>query len=419
MSATSNLNGKSHICPIDRRRFATRAALRQHREMVHLPAQTLPARRGNLAPRSRGSFRGRGGRGRGRGRGYNGGTFSTRLPPTSGSEIVVSGEDRLAAMDITTSTVVIKEFQVDASLSPRLSMLARTYQRIQWLALEINVTAYASTLTTGGYIAGFVMDPEDRAVTAKQLSTSPGTMIRKHYESCNVFMPAVSTLFYTSGGNEPRMFSPGSFWYMVDGLPSSPLKVVLTARWKVRLSRPFIEGSEDPQLDFFATSSLIPYEGNYNLRLKLDKEVDDTSIFYPPSLKPGDHYWRVPSFGIEYSEGTGDTGTITCHFIVYRTSDKKTYYSTNGTEIVTTPWQGGIDKQMSVPCGTYCKYAGSGNPCAPSGVSHQRSTSPGGKSIQEQLTRLQKMFDELRMQFPSSSRSSSTSILDLPPEEAL
>lgn len=421
MSATANLNGKSHICPIDQRRFATKASLRQHRAMVHGSAQSAPTRQGNLAARGRGFPRGRASRGR-RGAGsYAGGTFSTRLPPSSGSEIVVSGEDRLAAIDITTNTAVIKEFPVDASFSPRLTLLARTYQRIQWLALDVNITAYASTMTTGGYIAGFVMDPEDRAVTSKQLATSPGTMIRKHYESSNVVMPKVATLFYTSGGNEPRFVSPGSFWYIVDGLPSSNIKVVLTARWKVRLSRPFIEGSEDPALDFFSTGKLVPKQNNYNLQFEVVKGAalsDDTSLFYPPSVLSlrGNQYWRVPSFGIEYSEGTGDTGTITAHFIVYNPDDKKTYYSVDGSSIGKVSWQGDVNIQTAVPCATYCKYAGSGNPCKPSGLNHQLSPSPDGENIKQQLTKLQETLDELQMQFQNLSSSSSVSIVDLPLE---
>lgn len=348
------------VCTVCGKAFQSKNARAQHAKMAHESRK--------MVPKVLKTKRGRGGRRRGQGTRELGADIApSRIPAPRGNTIVISGEDRLFALDIKKGASVFTNVDITPAVSQRLGTIARAYQRIRWDAVKVIVTPQASTLTNGGYVCGFVMDPEDRAITARDLSATQGSRTCKWYESAVVSMPRKPDLLYTSPGEEARLSTPCSFWVIGEGAPSSDLTIIVTFVWRVTLSQPTVEDISNSS--FTMRGEIRGKQNNYNLSWFSSPSasgVDDVSPLMPEAIKAlsGDHYFRVPTFTIEYKEGTGDTGSIQAHFIVYRSSDKKLYYSSNGRDIVTNVWQGDVEAdQVLVPCTTYCKYIGPGNLC--------------------------------------------------------
>lgn len=291
----------------------------------------------------------------------------SRSLPVPGGGVTITGEDRLGIYSVSKGTGTFTSVPIVPGASVRLASICKAYQRVKWLSVSVTVTPQAPMTVAGGYVAGFIMDPDDTAVTAEQLSAAQNSLTRKWFESCTVRMPPKPDLLYTSTSEEPRFSSPGSFWMISEGTPSQDIYVVMTLRWKVHLTTPTVE--KDNNYSFSMPGRLIGKQANYNLQWVPEsstKPQDNVYDMMPANIRdqPGDHYFRVPTFNIEYDEGTGDTGTYQAHFIVYRASDKQIYWSDTGFKINTTPvWQSNVSVQTLVPCGTFCKYAGKGNVC--------------------------------------------------------
>lgn len=404
------MTGKSqnqYGCNLCKRSYKTREALLQHKKDSHSVGSV-----GGSASRGRGRGRGAGIRGRG-GRGFS--LNPTNLSASSGNSITVSGEDRiLSDVVLTSSKSYTRAIMIDASLSPRLRSLSMAYQRIRFLSVSINVTAQVSAMTNGGYIAGFIMDPDDSKVTKSSLQASTGSVVRKWYESANVFMPPTSQLFYTSSGMDPRFRSPARFWLVMDQAPSNQANVVVSVKWRVGLSYPTYDDLKEDHSFFLSGFEFLAKQDNYNLQLRVISTatlVDDTSEAYPAEVRNSTDtyvFFAVNTFNIEYAEGTGDTGTIQCHFVVYSPGDKRTYASSNGRDIITTKWQSNVDTQILVPCGSYlrhhdCKKQGNlmtaGSSIRPSRSSENLSTL---------LERITSCLERLETSLPRTSSGSSS-----------
>lgn len=345
------------VCNLCKRTFKTRAALVQHERDRH---------KESIAP-IRTRRRGRGRNGRLPVRGGRGGidvnpSRSSRAP---GGSATFVGEDRLGLFTFEANKQGYFHLMLTPGISERLKNLAKAFERIRWLSAVVTVTPQAPLTVAGGYVAGFIMDPSDLSVTAAQLTASQGSMTRKFFESCSIVMPRKPDLLYTSTSGEERFSAPGSFWVVSEGNPSQNVTVVVTMRWRVNLTIPVAEHVSDNS--FIMNGKVVPKTDNYNLQYvdPNGQGSDDCSKAVPTQLLsiPGYHFFRVPTFNIEYSEGTGDTGTSQAHFLVYRQEDKRFYASSDGTTVDQIKWQGGVDKQVLVPCGTLCKYVGQGNEC--------------------------------------------------------
>lgn len=326
-------------------------ALAQHQADKHRPANPSGGRRTRPRPRRRPAMGG-----------VEVNPSKSRTVP--GESMVVAGEDRLDMVSIKQGTTFYQSFPITAGSSLRLNNIAKAFQRIRWQLVSVTVTPQVSVMVSGGYVAGFIMDPSDATVSAAQLSATQNSKTKKWYESCVINMPQKRDLLYTSTGEDPRLSIPAIFWLITEGPPTSDVNVVLTFNWKVHLTEPTVEMGTD--LSFLSRGEVKSRLNNYDLELFVDgKATTDFSNFVPEPVRErtGLHFWRVPTFNVEYAEGTGDTGTLQMHFIVYQTSDKKLYYSANGRTLETTVWQANVDVQVVIPCGTYCKYAGSGNLC--------------------------------------------------------
>lgn len=230
-----NKSGKTHVCPIDNRRFSTIKALRQHERTVH----SARARQDRVATRS-GSGRSRGRRDRnGRNQGLD--IAPSRVRTVPGSTITLSGNDRIESQTIASGKSVFFSVDVTPGISPRLSSIAKAYQRIRYDSVVAVVTPQASAMTNGGYVSGFVMDPEDKALTAVELSSVMFSQTKKWYESARIVMPAKKDVLYTSSGSDPRLSVPASFWLISEGPPSADLTFIVTLEWRVTLSEPTVE----------------------------------------------------------------------------------------------------------------------------------------------------------------------------------
>lgn len=332
----------------------------------------------------------------------------SRTGSVPGSVLTVVGEDRIHVGDFLKDKLSIHHFEVNASQSIRLANLAKAYQRIRWDMVQVIVTPQVSVTTNGGYVAGFVMDPDDRAVTARQLSSVQGSQTKKFYETCVLKMPPKRELLYTSGGTDARLSTPAIFWMITEGYPSVNVPVVFTMKWRVTLSEPTVEPAVDQS--FVLEGKLLPKQDNYNLQYQppVGSATDDCSAAFPLSIqnRKDDSYFRVPTFLIEYKEGTGDTGTVQAHFIVYRPTDKRCYYSASGEKIDQTAWQGDVNIQVVVPCGTFMKYEGSGNPCGGVSVTSPQSASPTSTDYTMLLDRYTLLLRNLE-KFSLKSKNSS------------
>lgn len=337
-------------CNECKRVFSGAAALAQHRKDKHPAARPRRRRRSRRVRNANLS---------GVGLDIN----PSRSGRAPGVGAVLSGEDRVGLFSVPAKYSTYRSIPVIPGVSERLSNLSKAYQRIKWLSVRVTVTPQCPLTVSGGYVAGFIMDPDDTAVTAQQLTSAQGSVTRKWFESSTVVMPPKPDLLYTSSSEELRFSSPGNFWIISEGNPSQDIVIVVTMSWRVRLETPTSEGMND--LSFTMSGKVVPLGANYNLQwapLGGDAKTDCSGAVPPKLLSmPGYHYFRVPTFTIEYSEGTGDTGTVQAHFLVYFQKDKKFYYSNDGQSIGTTPWQSGVDIQTLVPNGTVCKYTGQGN----------------------------------------------------------
>lgn len=337
------------------RLFATKRALDQH--MRDAPHNKRPPQNKN-AKRTRGPKQGPV-------RSAPGFVINpSRVPTPPGSTIIVSGEDRIASVEIQSGKSVFLSWPISPGMAPRITTLSRAYQRISWQQVRITVTPQASTTINGGYVCGFSMDPTDNAITASELSATQWSSTKKWYETASVSMPPKGELLYTSTGEDPRLSIPSVFWLISEGKPSSSLTVIVTINWTIKLTQPSLEHGHFSGI--LLNGDIWPVANNYNLELRSGGTTTQTfTSIMPDSVKlnTGYSFFRVPTFNIEYNEGVGDTGTIQMHFLAYNSSDGKMYYSQDGKNVDKNVWQTGVTLQCLVPCSTFLKYAGTGNPC--------------------------------------------------------
>lgn len=349
-----------------------------------------------------------------RGRNGNAGVdvAPSRARAAPASSIVLSGEDRIDSFTVTNASSLFYSVPITAGLSLRLSNVAKAFQRISWLGCTVRVIPQAPLTTKGGYVAGFVMDPSDKAVTAAELTAAQGSKTCKWYETCVSSMPSKRQLLYTSAGEDPRLSSPGTFWVVSEGNPADNITVIVTINWRVRLSYPMVENVSDNS--FMLEGSIVPKSGGYNLLYrppgkKYEEARDDVSVALPENLRTQDCVFRVPTFLIEYAEGTGDTGSRQMHFVHYVAAQKRFFYSSTGDQIESDiVWQSGVTTDTTlVPCNTFMKYLGAKN-CMQSLARDQQSSQ--SRDSQNFLKALQDLKNTFQTSLLLSNRGSRESI---------
>lgn len=290
---------------------------------------------------------------------------------------------------------------------------------MKWLSVEVIVTPQASAVTNGGYVCGFVMDPTDKHITADVLSATAGSQTKKWYESAVVRMPNKPDLLYTSDSEEPRLSEPARFWIMSEGKPSSNLTLIVTCKWRLRLMNPTLEDRSSDS--FVIVGDLRSKKSNYNLSYFAhcsDTATDDFSSQVPERLKTisGSHFFRVPTFTIEYDGEAGEILSDQMHYIVYKTSDKKAYYSSDGKVVNTTTWAAKAESQYVVPEGTYFKYVGQGNVCAAAVQGLRPLKSNTSIPSSDRLEKVERLLSQLSLSLQRNSRTLEKRSRDSSPE---
>lgn len=190
----------------------------------------------------------------------------------------------------------------------RLKGIAKSFQRIKWVELSFEVHMQNSSATPGGYVAGFVPDPEDSFEGSEddlnRLTSSPGSKTQKMWESCFVKARPPKTLLFTSSSVEPRLFSPGQFILLTDGETSATdSSCTVFVHWKVSLSVPSVENEEN----------LVPGFTNETIIATNNKEGSLWLVHTSPGGTPSEVFTEAEAPGISdfYANAAADGRLIT------------------------------------------------------------------------------------------------------------
>jgi hypothetical protein len=220
------------------------------------------------------------------------------------------------------------------------------------------VTAKTSATESGGYVVGFVVDPEDWNITEERLLANQGSVSRKWWETSRV--PAhtsLNMLYYINEGRSgPRWISPGTFWLITQG--DKAAFVTITVEWDVTFQGATLENPQDgrhlvnnvplwssPGHEYFVDGK----GGTSNMRTK--------AFSWMPAATGSRFYWYRLEYpvDVEYFEGSGDTGTNIMFFGMFDATANAMYWSQDpiyGQD--KTKWQSNLTARVLLPSG--CRW---------------------------------------------------------------
>jgi hypothetical protein len=239
----------------------------------------------------------------------NGVNNRATMPPSvqryvvEGEEVVriVTGKENAIAGDIIANELIA------TNSVERLSILARTFQRVKWLKAEIHIVALNGSLATSGYNAGFVEDPEAPVPTVPSavipfLTSMRTTSIRQTWVETSVgHLVRLNDLpeMYTARGTDPRRLFIGRFLAAYTGAPGPNVSFQINLKYKVEFSVPIalgeIPGPEIGQYVFTAdlisgAPSLLETQTELSPALLADVPASDVTCLSP---LPESGTWRV------------------------------------------------------------------------------------------------------------------------------
>lgn len=266
---------KTHICQIDGRRFATKAALKQHELASHAPVVS-----------NRGRGRGRGGRGRrGRGRGFLSTTnLRTQAGCTSTGNDIVDIKSIIKTAD---AGYIIFSYDINPLLFPgtRFAAEAKLWERWRPLSLRLEIISSASTLTCGSYVVGWSASPFLNLVQGVAAITTVSTMrpsASAHISTVLALsIPCDTTQkwYFVQGMTEDS--THGSFHAVLSaalGNITDLSKIALTIRliWRVQFEGPTIPSAveqtavyADSGWEGYFTDSVSDWASGQRLTLKM------------------------------------------------------------------------------------------------------------------------------------------------------
>lgn len=331
------------VCAIDQRRFKTKAGLAAHTAALHPQPTSGSNRRRRRA-----------------------GAAATAAPlslPTTNQtgggntqNLVVQGKEQLTSHKLKVGDTSPFSMRITPTVTPRLAAHASAYQRIRYEMVRLQITPLNAAIVNGGYVAGFVADPEDDGLTATTLASHQGSVIRKNWETALVTAAGFRFQeYYTSEGEHPdlRWFSPGTFWLIPEAASSSEISFAITLHWKVRLSVPSAEKPVRVSSDITFMESGWPSPGYHQIRGKGGKKQAKQIITGLPPDKSGIYiYLLTAGVDIEYKEGEGDTGTARYFHLMYDSDQfELTWMSEPGDSKSAYPWQSNVEERMIIPAG--------------------------------------------------------------------
>nr|WKV33363.1 MAG: RNA-dependent RNA polymerase [Riboviria sp.] len=195
---------------------------------------------------------------------------------------------------------------INAGSFSRMSVLAKAYQRVEFLSLVFKIATYAPSSTGGGYVAAFVADPDDEPPTEAKaslnwLTSQQGSVTTKWWQNAEVQARPYRSWFYTSPGVEIREYSPGSFFLVVDTKASVACGLTVWAHWKVRLSRATLESSITGRT-YSAGKDLYTQAGHKGLFYKEGTAWKDDIVSQIPGVSVGDVFSFKPPLVVNGGE---------------------------------------------------------------------------------------------------------------------
>jgi hypothetical protein len=247
--------------------------------------------------------------------------LATRARLVTTDRMAFTGTERVDAVQATVQSCAagayIFHITFDNTLLPRLAAVSRTYQRISYKLLQFDVCAQNPSSTSGGYAAAWVADPDDNILRSSNLLSHKGAVQRKWWEDAVVPGPVrPDQEFYTSlsVAGSLRFHSPGQFVIICDNPPSQAIVMTVNCKYSVVLSQPSIEsGAGDTPDVIRAARDLRVCTGESWLQSTVGNFIGTADLFDPPPTT--ESIYRLPyPIGIEFTEGTGDEGTVQCNF---------------------------------------------------------------------------------------------------------
>lgn len=195
---------------------------------------------------------------------------------------------------------------------PRLRHIASSYQRIRWKKLAIRFEPMVPTLAAGGYVCGFVPDPDDdlsRGEALDRLLAHSGSKMSKVWQAQTVIHKCTGDLLFTSAPpkGETRLYSPGRVALIVDSKVSAgknvacPLSVYID--WEVSLMEPSLEADATRAGLVEAKESFYTRSSNVGLYWKDATGGDD-----PRPVMPGIEFGVVYRLGSKRFVDLGSEG---------------------------------------------------------------------------------------------------------------
>lgn len=228
----------------------------------------------------------------------------------TGRTIREQGTDQLATTSVSTEGI-IGQYVVVPGLFPRLSQLAKSFQRIKYHRLRFEIVTGCPTVTGGVYVAGFVADATDPVSKNSAAATllASGGSATKFWQSSEVIVNKFGPeLYYTNPHEgEERWSSPGSLVLAVVSPPTQPVSFDIFCHWDVSLSKPTYDAPGKTE-ENFSRAEVDIYTSKDNKYLSKRKGTDWTPLRmsdFTPSLKNETTYilggWRCGT--VEASTG--------------------------------------------------------------------------------------------------------------------
>lgn len=166
------------------------------------------------------------------------------------SKLRQSGMDRLVHVDSIQKFAAgetVADIRVEPNQLSRLSHFASIFQRIKYLKLRFEVRSQVSTSASGGYVAAFIRDSSENAISLNGLIAQAGSQTLNWWQSADVTIPSSPDLFYTTldwANGDWRMVSPGRFVVICDGKATVEGSLSINIHWSVELSEASLEEQE-------------------------------------------------------------------------------------------------------------------------------------------------------------------------------
>lgn len=407
-------SNKTHVCPTDKRRFATKAALEQHRRDAH---GGNPPSQGGSAPRAPKRARQRRRAAAAPNRNNTGLAAPSSVVANATDTAILSGCDRVAhILEVSKAShgdIIIDEV-ISPSMFQRLRLVAEAFQRIVYVSLVFEIVPYLPAVSSGGYVSAVVKDPADKGPKNRNsetvlswVSSQAGAVSTKIWQPTRLATNFPGS-YYTSDSVEIRESSPGRLVVALDGTVNQPGSLTVYARWRVRLSQASVEPPDTLEVKYSVAKDLYTRDGHRGLFYKKGADWgEDIKSQITPSPEVGDQF-ELP-YPTAYQDDVMDLKYA--NYLVCETENDLVMADDDPTK----PYEGNSKgTNMIIRKGTLLGKVAKevkGNVMEPSSQSTRAlETGSVEKLIEQQQQLLQLMHQSLQLSMISTRRLRSSSI---------